>query len=231
MRGASAKSAITKRSNHPVIEILPAILAKDEKELRRKIESVVGLCETVQIDVMDGAFVGNTTWADPERLRKMPLPLPFEVHLMVKDPLERLDAWSLAGCMRAIVHAESVSDPAEALRQVKLYGMEAGIAINPETPIEAIEAAISEADVVQVMGGAPGQMGQSLQEDTYAKIRELREKFPEIVIEVDVGVSVETAGKLAEAGADRLVSGSAVFHSGAPAKAIEALRAAADGDV
>ena len=74
------------------VEIIPAILAKDEKELRRKIESVDGLCETVQIDVMDGKFVDNATWADPERFEKMPLPMPFEVHLMVQDPLARLEA-------------------------------------------------------------------------------------------------------------------------------------------
>ena len=103
------------------VEIIPAILAKDEKELRRKVESVSGLCETVQIDVMDGKFVENETWADPERFRKMPLPMPYEVHLMVDDPIERLDAWSLAGCQRALIHAESVDDLAEALRTVKSY--------------------------------------------------------------------------------------------------------------
>jgi len=207
------------------VEIFPAILAKDEKELRRKVESVEGLCETVQIDVMDGKFVDNATWADPDRFRKMPLPMPFEVHLMVKDPLERLDAWSLAGCERVLIHAESVDDLAEALRLAKSYGMEAGISINPETPVSAIEDAVSEADVVQVMGVDPGWMGQGFQEVAVEKVAELREKFPDLVIEVDGGVAVGVARRLADAGADRLVSGSAVFNSGAPAKALAALRA------
>jgi ribulose-phosphate 3-epimerase len=206
------------------VEIIPAILAKDEKELRRKIESVEGLCDSVQIDVMDGTFVDNVTWADPERFRKMPLPMPYEVHLMVQDPLERLDAWSLAGCERALIHAESVDDLAEALRAAKSYGMEAGISINPETPVSAIEDAVPEADVVQVMGVHPGRMGQPFQEIALGKVAELREKFPDLVIEVDGGVAVGVARRLAEAGADRLVSGSAVFHSGAPAKALDALR-------
>lgn len=211
-----------------MIEIIPALLVKDEKEFRRKIDSVEGLCDAVQIDVMDGKFVDNVTWGDPERLAKMPLPMDYEVHLMVKDPFERLDAWSRAGCLRAIVHAEAVEDPLEAVRTVKSYGMEAGIAINPETPVSAIEKAAAEADVVQVMGVHPGWMGQPFQESAVEKVAMLREKFPDLAIEVDGGVAVGVARRLAEAGADRLVSGSAVFASGAPAKSIERLRADAE---
>ncbi|HTK60580.1 MAG TPA: ribulose-phosphate 3-epimerase [Candidatus Baltobacteraceae bacterium] len=206
------------------VEIIPAILAKDEKELRRKVESVAGLCEMVQIDVMDGSFVDNVTWADPARLEKMPLPLPYEVHLMVRDPLERLDAWSLAGCQRVLIHAESVDDLAAALREAKSYGMEAGVSINPETSVADIEDAVDGADVVQVMGVHPGRMGQPFEESAIEKVRELREKFPDLLIEVDGGVAVGVARRLGEAGADRLVSGSAVFNSGAPAKALDALR-------
>lgn len=213
------------------VEIIPALLAKDEKELRRKAESVDGLCEMVQIDVMDGKFVDNLTWADPARLEKMPLPMPFEVHLMVQDPLERLDAWSLAGCQRVLIHAESVEDLAAALREAKSYGMEAGISINPETPVSDIEDAVAEADVVQVMGVNPGWMGQPFQEVAVEKVAELRDKFPELVIEVDGGVAAGIARRLAEAGADRLVSGSAVFNSGAPAKALDALRADVESEV
>lgn len=208
-----------------MVEIIPAILAKDEKELRRKVESVTDLCETIQIDVMDGKFVDNLTWNEPERLQKMPLAIDFEVHLMVQDPLERFDAWSLAGCRRVLIHAETVEDLAEALKQAKSYGMEAGISLNPETPVSAIEKAIPEADVVQVMGVHPGWMGQAFQDAALEKVRELREKFPELMIEVDGGVTVGIARQLAEAGADRLVSGSAVFNSGAPAKSLDALRA------
>jgi len=212
------------------VEIIPAILAKDEKELRRKVESVDGLCDMVQIDVMDGKFVDNETWADPARFEKMPLPLPYEVHLMVSDPLDRLEAWSLAECQRVLIHAESVDDLAAALREARSYGMEAGISINPETPVADIEEAIEEADVVQVMGVNPGWMGQEFQEVAVEKVIELREKFPELIIEVDGGVSVGIARRLAEAGADRLVSGSAVFSSGAPAKSLAALNADADLD-
>jgi ribulose-phosphate 3-epimerase len=207
-----------------MIEIIPAILAQDEKEFRRKVESVSGSTDILQIDVMDGQFVEQQTWADPDRLQKMPLPMDFEVHLMVADPMAYLDGWSLAGCRRVLIHAESVDDLGEALRQVKSYGMEAGISLNPETPVADIEDAVPEADVVQVMGVHPGAMGQAFQEGTLEKVRLLREKFPELIIEVDGGVSVGIAKRLADAGADRLVSGSAIFNSGAPAKALDSLR-------
>jgi ribulose-phosphate 3-epimerase len=206
------------------VEIIPAILAKDEREFRRKVESVADLVETVQIDVMDGAFVDNLTWGDPERIVKFGMPIDYEVHLMVKDPVERLDAWSLAGCRRVLIHAESVKDLAAALESVKMFGMEPGISINPETPVSAIEDAVPHAKVVQVMGVHPGWMGQAFQPVALEKVKELRAKFPDLAIEVDGGVSVGIARELAEAGADRLVSGSAVFNSGAPARMIEELR-------
>lgn len=208
-----------------LVEIIPAILAKDEKELRRKVESVDGLCDLVQIDVIDGEFVDNVSWADPVRFEKMPLPVAFEVHLMVRDPLARLDAWSLAGCERVLIHAETVEDLTAALREAKSYGMEAGISISPETSVAQIEEAVAEADVVQVMGVHPGWMAQPFEESTIDKVKELRKKFPDLIIEVDGGVSVGVARRLADAGANRLVSGSAVFNSGAPAKSLDALRA------
>lgn len=207
-----------------MVEIIPAILAKDEKEFRRKVEAVAELAETIQIDVMDGKFVDNLTFADPERVSKMNLPMAFEVHLMVEDPESRLDGWSLAGCLRAIVHAESVKNLPETLKKVKLFGMEPGIAINPETPVSAIAEAVPFAAVVQVMGVHPGWMGQPFEPSTIAKVKELRAHYPDLVIAVDGGVAVGIARQLAEAGADRLVSGSALFNSGSPAKAIEALR-------
>ena len=207
-----------------MVEIIPAILAKDEKEFRRKIESVAHFCETVQIDVMDGRFVDNVTWAEPRRIDLMRLPMAFEAHLMVEDPLSTLESWSAAGCVRVLLHAEAVEDAAEAVRQARLYGMEVGLSLNPETPLEHLEEALALVDVVQVMGVHPGHMGQAFQPAALEKVAALRAKYPDLPIEVDGGVAVGIARQLAEAGADRLVSGSAIFHSGAPAKAIEALQ-------
>lgn len=211
-------------------EIIPAILVKTEREFRQKIEAVEELVETVQIDVMDGKFVPNETFADPDRIKEFGLPMEYEVHLMVEDPLEHLDGWSVAGCSRAIIHAESVEDLPAAIEAVKSYGMEAGISINPDTPVSAIEDAVEEADVVQVMGVNPGFMGQEFNPIAIDKVAELRDTYPDLVIEVDGGVSDATARALAEAGADRLVSGSFIFNSGAPAKMIAKLEELTDLD-
>ena len=209
-------------------EIIPAILAKDEKEFRRKIESVKDHCETVQVDVMDGTFAGNVTFSDASRVDNRVVPMPFEVHLMVADPIAQLDGWSKAGAERAIIHAETVDDLPEALRQVKLFGMEPGLTFNPDTPVEDILDAVPFASVVQVMGVTPGDMGRPFHPEAIEKVRELRKRFPDLVISVDGGVTVGIARQLVEAGADRLVAGSAIFNSGSPAKALEALAADAD---
>lgn len=213
-----------------MVEIIPAVLVKDEREFRQKVEALGEAVETIQLDAMDGKFVENVTWADPNRLAKMPLPMSFEVHLMVDDPLSTLEGWSRSGCIRAIIHAEAVDDAAEALRQIKAFGMEAGLTFNPETPIDDIEDAVEEADVVQVMGVAPGRMGQEFDRRALDKVRELRDRWPDLIISVDGGVSVGIARALAEAGADRLVAGSAVWKDGAPLKAIEALEKDVDLD-
>ena len=204
-------------------EIIPAILAKDEKEFKRKIEMVTGLVDTVQIDVMDGKFVDNTTFSDPDRIIEMKLPMGYEVHLMVEDPEAHLEGWSRAECKRALIHVESVKDLKTTLQAVRSYGMEPGITLNPDTPISAIEDAIEEAEVVQVMGVTPGFMGQEFQPIAIEKVKELRDKYPDLILEVDGGVSKNTARALADAGADRLVSGSAIFDSGSPKQAIEEL--------
>jgi ribulose-phosphate 3-epimerase len=207
-----------------MVEVIPALLTRDEKEFRRKVEAVADLCQTIQIDVMDDTFVSGRTFADPGRIDMRIMPPEYEVHLMVSDPFALLDAWSLAGCTRAIIHAETVPDAKAALKQVRLYGMEPGLALNPDTPLdEKILEAVPEAAVVQVMGVTPGDQGRPFQPIALEKVRELRRLFPELIIAVDGGVDIGTAHDLAEAGANRLVVGSAIFKYGSPAKAIEAI--------
>ena len=172
---------------------------------------------------MDDTFVAGRTFADPGHIDLRMMPPEYEVHLMVADPLAVLEAWSLAGCTRAIIHAETVPDIKEALKQIRLYGMEPGLAFNPETPLEKILDAVPEAAIVQVMGVTPGAQGRPFQPIALDSVRELRRLFPDLVIEVDGGVAVGTARQLAEAGADRLAVGSAIFNNGSPAKAIEAI--------
>ena len=163
----------------------------------------------------------------------------FEADLMVRHPENIVDDWIAAGAKRAIVHIESTPDPLSLFRKIKLeygatsesaYGVEIGVALNIETSNEEVYELLSEVgdegvsviDFVQFMGIENiGYQGEPFDESVFEKIRDLREMFPEIIISVDGGVSLENASELIEAGANRLVSGSAIFESGDVAETIE----------
>jgi len=163
----------------------------------------------------------------------------FEADLMVKHPENVVDDWIAAGAKRVIIHIESTPDPLSLFQKIKLeygasdessYGVETGVALNIETPNEEVYELLSEVDdegepaidFVQFMGIENiGYQGEPFDERVFEKIRELRERFPDIIISVDGGVSLENASELIEAGANRLVSGSAIFESGDIAGTVE----------
>ncbi|KKR47356.1 MAG: Ribulose-phosphate 3-epimerase [Parcubacteria group bacterium GW2011_GWA1_40_21] len=163
----------------------------------------------------------------------------FEADLMVKHPENIVDDWISAGAKRVIIHIESTPDPLSLFQKIKLeygasdessYGVETGVALNIETPNEEVYELLSEVDdegepaidFVQFMGIENiGYQGEPFDERVFEKIRELRERFPDIIISVDGGVSLENASELIEAGANRLVSGSAIFESGDIAGTVE----------
>ncbi|MBM2817819.1 MAG: Ribulose-phosphate 3-epimerase [Parcubacteria group bacterium] len=163
----------------------------------------------------------------------------FEVDLMVKHPENIVGDWIATGAKRIIIHIESTPDPLSLFQKIKLeyetsgessYGVETGAALNIETPNEEVYDLLNEVndkgapaiDFVQFMGIENiGYQGEPFDERVFEKVRELREKFPETIISVDGGVSLENASELIEAGANRLVSGSAIFESGDIAGTIE----------
>lgn len=203
-------------------KIIPAILAKSKEKFLSKLELVRDFAPEVQVDVMDGLFVDNTTWADTEEIAKMPLPA-YEVHLMVRNPKAVVSAWAKAGARRIIFHFEAAEDALEVIREIKSLGCEAGIAINPETQVELIADLLGELDVVLVMGVEPGWSGQEFQAVITQKVAQIRGINSKIGIEVDGGVSVENASVLARAGATGLVVASAVFSAPSPKAAYENL--------
>ena len=163
----------------------------------------------------------------------------FEADLMVKHPENIVGDWIAAGAKRIIIHIESTPDPLSLFQKIKLeygasgessYGVETGAALSIETPNEEVYDLLNEVndkgasvvDFVQFMGIENiGYQGEPFDERVFEKVRELREKFPETIISVDGGVSLENAAELIEAGANRLVSGSAIFESGDIAGTIE----------
>lgn len=207
-----------------MIEIIPAILTKDFQELQEKIKKVESYVDWVQLDVMDGQFVDNTTWNNPADLKNLKTKLKLSVQLMIKNPEEHLDEWIDSGVERIIFHYTSTKKHKEIIEKIKKAGLQVGLAINPETHIEVVDDLIDQLDLVLVMTVQPGRGGQKLLEETLTKIKKLREKYKDVNIEVDGGINPETASKVIQAGANLLVSGSAIFNSDDIEKTIQALK-------
>ncbi len=233
--------------------VIPAILAKSQKEFEEKIKKIAPYADIIQIDAMDGAFVPNTTWADTDVIKHLHLPVKFEAHLMVENPeAGTIEEWAKAGAFRIIFHIEATRKPEECVRQIKKFHREAGIAINPKTPIEKIKKFLPTlrhpartphpvsstgqallmrgkmrdpyVDYVLVMGVTPGFSGQKFQSIALQKIKQIRAIAPKIKIGVDGGVDKTNSKKLYAAGADYLCAASAIFKSKNIAKAIRELK-------
>lgn len=207
------------------IEIIPAILPKDFAEVEDKTSLVLGLVKTVQIDVCDGQFVPNATWPYKkhddtfQKLVKEEDGLPnweklnYEIDLMVNRAEEIVDEWVSAGAMRIIIHVEMKGDFADAIARLKDRA-EIGLALNIETSVDVIEPFKDQIQFVQCMGiDNVGFQGQKFDQEVINKVREIKSKYPNLLISVDGGVSLENAPKLIEAGVNRLVVGSAIFDS------------------
>ena len=193
-------------------EIIPAIMPSSFKDLQERYSLIKGYVDTVQIDVMDGEFVPSKDWPYiGGELEK--IDFDFEVDLMVKDPESVVESWVQAGAKRIIIHIESTEKIEEVFLKIP-SDIEVGIALNTTTPNEKIYPLIEKIDFIQFMGIAKiGYQGQEFDERVLEKIKDLREKYSRVIISVDGAVSLETAPKLIEAGANRLAVGSAIFGS------------------
>jgi ribulose-phosphate 3-epimerase len=206
------------------MKVIPAILVHSQKEFEERLKKVAPYADAVQIDVMDGRFVPNATWADAAAIAKMKLPVKLEAHLMVKNPeLGVMEEWAKAGAFRIIFHFEATKKPEVCIKKIKKYGCEAGMAINPTTQVIKIKKLLSKLDYILVMGVDPGFSGQNFQPIAVEKIRQIRQLAPKIKISVDGGVSPENAKDLYAAGADYLCAATSIFQAKNIKKAIAAL--------
>ncbi len=169
------------------------------------------------MDVMDGHFVPNLTMG-PDTVAALRGIAPLDVHLMVTDPLNFVESFADAGADIITVHAEA-NDTAAAIDAIHARGLKAGVAIRPSTPLSALDPWLDMAELLLPMSVEPGFCGQKFDEGTYDRIRALREARSDTLIEVDGGVTCENAAALREAGADILVSGSAIFGTEDPVAA------------
>ncbi len=211
------------------VEIIPALLVADEAAFRARAKAVEHHAQTVQIDVMDGRFVANVAWADPNAIRDMHLPFVIEAHLMVHHPERVVDDWIMAGAHRVFAHVEADGNPLAAVEAMRAIGREGGLAINPETPVARITDVLPELDAVLVMGVAPGWSGQAFQSDVLAKVAELKRLRPELRVEVDGGVTPAIAAQLAALGCDGVAVAGALFGAATIAQAYRDFETALGG--
>ena len=210
------------------VEIIPHILEREIKEVRRKLGLVKPYVETVAVDIIDGIFVSNKTHEVLELKGLKELEgLKLDFHLMVSEPTLFVDDCKRAGGNRVIGQIEMMNDQEEFVKLVKSNGMSAGLALDLETPVEAIEERLlGEIDCVLVMSVKAGASGQGFQREALDKIRKLRglaKKHGEFNIAVDGGINKETIKEVTVAGANHLGVTSAIFKAEDMGKAIKEL--------
>jgi ribulose-phosphate 3-epimerase len=215
------------------VQIAPSVLAADFARLADEAAAVADVADWIHVDVMDGHFVPNLTIGLPvvEALLKH-ASLPLDCHLMIEDPDRWAPGYAEAGARNVTIHAEAAAAPVRTLRAIRAAGARAGLAINPATPVEPYADLVPELDMLLLMTVEPGFGGQGFLDLVLPKIRRARELIggwdSSVWVQVDGGVTTDTIGRCAEAGADMFVAGSAVFGASDPAVSVTELRGIAD---
>jgi ribulose-phosphate 3-epimerase len=206
------------------IKIFPSLLACDMSKFQDEINRVEKIVDGIHYDVMDGDFVPNLSFGAPVlKCLNTSAPLGFDAHLMVSNPDVLLEDFAKAGASSLSVHVETCAHIHRTLQEINRLGMKAGVALNPATPYEVAYEAIKKSDFVLVMSVNPGFGGQKFLPEVLDKIRKIRENFPRKDIQVDGGITDETASLVIEAGANWLVSGSYLFSAKNISEAVASL--------
>lgn len=210
------------------LQINPSILSADFSRLGEELRAIE-TADAAHIDVMDNHFVPNLTWGPSvvERLHEVS-PVPFDVHLMIDDADRWAPRYAEIGCESVTFHAEAAIAPIKLARELRSQGSRAGMALRPATPVEPYLDMLEELDLLLIMTVEPGFGGQKFLDVTLPKLRRAAEAIQgsdaQIALQVDGGISEETIGRAAEAGANVFVAGSAVYGAEDASEAIASLR-------
>jgi ribulose-phosphate 3-epimerase len=213
-----------------MIKIAPSILSADFSKLGKEISVVAAAgADWIHVDVMDGHFVPNITIGpDPVRSLRKITALPFDVHLMIENPERYIEAFADAGGDLITVHVEAAHHLHRTIACIREKGVKAGVSLNPATPLILVEPILADIDLLLIMTVNPGFGGQKFIGSVLPKIRRAREMVnsvaPNVAIECDGGITLDNIRSVADAGADVIVSGSAIFGSGNYRQTIESMK-------
>lgn len=204
-----------------LMQVLPVVNCDTEECVKNRLAQAGEFSEWMHVDVGDGKFASTVTWGTPEEWKRLitnnlELTTKFEIHLMVENPEAVIDAWLRTGAKRIIVHLEAMTDSVYILEKCKKYDVEVMLSIGPKTEVERLLAHGRDFKYFQILTVFPGMQGQKFQKDSLQKIKFIREKIPDAIIEVDGGINLETAKLVKQAGADIVVSASYIFNSENP---------------
>jgi ribulose-phosphate 3-epimerase len=208
------------------IKIAPSILGADYGDLNRYLKKLAPFSDMFHVDVMDGNFVNNLTLG-PCVVEAIETKVPLDCHLMINHPEQFIDAFAKAGAASITIHLEASSNPARDIQLIKDAGCKAAISINPATPVFKLIPYLSLVDMVLIMSVVPGWGGQMFIPDVLDKVKFIRERQPELDIQIDGGINDKTAVMAAKAGANVFVAGSYILKAKDPKKAAQSLKAAA----
>jgi ribulose-phosphate 3-epimerase len=195
------------------MKIIPSILVQSEQEFLEQISAVKNILDMVQLDIADGKFVDNTTWADPEIVKTID-DINIELHLMIQNPLEEIKRWKdVKQIKRILVHYESVEDFEEIIPELKSYDWEIGIVLNPDTNTAVLLPFLDDIKSVMFMGVIPGKQGQKLIPEVLTKIKNFKSENPDKFTELDGGVNLKTLPDIINSGVDAICPGSTIFRN------------------